>query len=244
MSDLLYLRFDVRGELLDAARQCEEDVFLQAFGNTREQLAEEYGPYNDQSVFMAVSDADGYVVGSCRLITPGPAGIKTLNDLSREPWGVDGVRSGAVVGVDPADTWDIATLGVRKDFRGSKMMIAIALYHGLVVSTTRANQIGSVTAILDDNVRRLLTAADWIMPTMPGTSTGEYLGSPASTPVYGHPSAMVDGQRRLNPDAYRLMTQGIGLDGIVVPDVAAFELRPVEEPVAPARPTLVPVAAA
>lgn len=239
MSDLLYLHFDVRDELLDGARRCEEDVFLQAFGNTREQLDDEYGPYNDQSVFMAVADASGYVVGSCRLITPGPAGIKTLNDIGRDPWRVDGQRSGALVGVDQADTWDIATLGVRPNHRGSQLMVAIALYHALVVST-RVNEVGSVTAILDDNVRRLLTASDWIMPTLPGTATGPYLGSPASTPVYGHPADMVDLQRRSNPDAYRLMTLGIGLDGVSIPADSAFE-RKADRPAA-AR--LVPVAAA
>ncbi len=243
MDDLLYLHFDVRGALLDAARQCEEDVFLQAFGNTRQQLQDEYGPYNDQSVFMAVSDSSGYVVGACRLITPGPAGIKTLNDLSRSPWQVDGRRSGAAVGVDPADTWDIATLGVRRDRRGSQMKVAISLYHALVVST-RVNEVGSVTAILDDNVRRLLTSVDWIMPGLPGTSTGEYLGSPASTPVYGHPSTMVDIQRRTNPDAYRLMTLGIGLDGVVVPGEEEFALKPAAPAPAIERPALVPVAAA
>jgi hypothetical protein len=36
---------------------------------------------------------------------------------------------------------------------------------------------------------------------------------------------MVDGQRRMNPDAYRLMSLGIGLDGISIPEQSAFELR-------------------
>ncbi len=231
MNTLLNLNFDARGDLLEEARQCEEDVFLQAFGNTRNQLEEEYGPYNDQSVFVAVSDENGRVAGTCRLITPGPSGLKTLNDLSRDPWGLDGVRSARAAGVDPENTWDVATLGVRKDFRGSSMSVAIALYHALVVST-RVNEIGSITAILDDQLRRLLTASDYIMPALPGTRTAEYLGSPASTPVYGHCAGMLDAQRRQNPDAYRLMSLGIGLDGIAIPEPAAFELRAREVPAA------------
>jgi hypothetical protein len=225
MNALLNLHFDVRGDLLNAARECEEDVFLQAFGNTREQLADEYGPYNDQSVFVAVADDDGLVYGACRLITPGAAGLKTLNDVSREPWGIDGLRSAGAAGIDPSNAWDVATLGVRKDFRGSRMSVAIALYHA-IVQGTRANEIGSITAILDDQIRRILTMSDFIMPTLPGARTGEYLGSPSSTPVYGHCAGMVDGQRRMNPDAYRLMSLGIGLDGIAVPEASAFELRP------------------
>ena len=169
--------------------------------------------------------------GACRLITPGPAGLKTLNDLSREPWGIDGVRAAQAAGVDPQNAWDVATLGVRKDFRGSSMSVAIALYHAIVVST-RVNEIGSITAILDNQIRRVLTASDYIMPGLPGTRTAEYLGSPASTPVYGHCSGMLDAQRRQNPDAYRLMSLGIGLDGIAIPDASAFELRPQEAPVA------------
>lgn len=225
MNALLHLHFNVQGELLEAARQCEEDVFLEAFGNTRSQLDEEYGPYNDQSVFMAVATADGDVLGSCRLITPGPSGLKTLNDVSREPWVVDGLRAARAATIDPAATWDIGTLGVRRAARGSRFSVAIALYHALVVST-RVNEIRSVTAILDDNARRVLTAADYIMPALPGTRTGEYLGSPASTPVYGHCAGMLDAQRRRNPDAYRLMSLGIGLDGIAVPEESSFELRP------------------
>jgi hypothetical protein len=30
----------------------------------------------------------------------------------------------------------------------------------------------------------------------------------------------------MNPDTYRLITLGIGLDGVAVPDDSAFELRP------------------
>jgi hypothetical protein len=231
MNALLNLHFDVRGELLEAARQCEEDVFLQAFGNTRAQLEDEYGPYNDQSVFVAVSDDAGYVLGACRLITPGSTGLKTLNDVSREPWGVDGQRSARAAGIDPDNAWDVGTLGVRRDARGSRLSVAIALYHAIVVGT-RVNEVGHITAILDDGARRVLTSADYIMPTLPGTRTADYLGSPASTPVYGHCVGMVDAQRRMNPDAYRLMSLGIGLDGISVPEEAAFKLGSRTQPVA------------
>ena len=104
MNALLNLHFDAQGDLLESARQCEEDVFLQAFGNTRAQLDEEYGPYDDQSVFVAVSDDAGHVVGACRLITPGPAGLKTLNDVARQPWGIDGLRSASAAADRPRRT--------------------------------------------------------------------------------------------------------------------------------------------
>ena len=224
MNDLLTLHFDVRGALLEAALECEEDVFLQAFGNTRQQLESEYGPYNDQSVFMAVADDDGRVHGVCRFITPGPAGLKSINDVSRDPWHVDGLRAARAAGVDPARAWDIATLGVRPEARGGKVAISMALFHGIVLATG-ANEVSHVTAILDEHARRLLSMAEWIMPAIPGTRSGEYLGSPSSTPVYGDRAAMMDAQRRVNPEAYRLMSLGIGLDGIVVPEQSAFVLK-------------------
>ena len=90
---LLYLNFNVGGALLEAAKDCEEAVFLKAFGNTRAQLDDEYGPYGAQSVFATVSDENGFAVGACRIITPGPAGLKTLNDVKGDPWFVDGERS-------------------------------------------------------------------------------------------------------------------------------------------------------
>lgn len=231
MNALLNLHFDVRGSLLDSARACERDVFLQAFGNTAEQLDEEYGPYNDQSVFVAVADQDDHVVGACRLILPGPQGNKTLNDVARQPWGVDGQRSARAASIDNARTWDIATLGVRRDYRGGKLMVAMALYHA-IMTATRLNGCDTATAILDEHAFRCLTGAGYMFSGLPGTKAGPYLGSESSIPVYGHWTGLVDAQRRENPDAYRLITLGIGLDGIAIPEQSAFMLKPRLAPVA------------
>jgi hypothetical protein len=224
MNTLLNLHFDVRGDLLESARQCEEDVFLQAFGNTRSQLDEEYGPYEDQSVFVAVSDDAGHVVGTCRLITPGPAGLKTLNDVARQPWGIDGIRAARAAQIDISRTWDIATLGVRSDFRGGKLMVGLAMYHAIMKST-RINEVATATAIMDEHAHRVLSGAGYLFTTLPGARPAPYLGSESSIPVFGHWAGLADAQRRTNPDAYRLVTLGIGLDGIAVPEDSAFELR-------------------
>lgn len=242
MNDLLTLHFNVHGALREAALDCEEAVFLEAFGNTRNQLEEEYGPYNDQSLFVAVADDSGHVVGAARLITPGPAGLKTLNDVAREPWGIDGLRAAAAADIDVSRTWDIATLGVRRDFRGAKLMVAIAIYHAIMKST-RINEVRTATAIMDTHAFRVLADAGYLFSSLPGTAAAPYLGSEASVPVYGHWSGLADAQRRMFPDLYRLITLGVGLDGITVPDDGAFELRPQNiEP--PTRKTLSPVAAA
>jgi hypothetical protein len=243
MNALLSLHFDPRGDVLEAARQCEEDVFLQAFGNTRSQLDEEYGPYNDQSVFVAVVDDSGQAVGACRLITPGPAGLKTLNDVARAPWGVDGRRSAAAARIDVTRTWDIATLGVRRDYRGPKLNVSIAMYHA-IMRATRLNEVATATAILDTHAFRVLADAGYLFSTLPGTSAAPYLGSESSIPVFGHWSGLADAQRRMFPELYRLITLGIGIDGISIPEDDAFRLRPRLVPVPAARPELAPVSAA
>lgn len=225
MNALLNLHFDVRGDLLEAARECEEDVFLEAFGNTRTQLDEEYGPYNDQSVFIAVSDENGAVLGAARLITPGAAGLKTLNDIGREPWLVDGRRSASAVELDVDRTWDIATIGVRRELRGSNPLITAAMYHA-ILAASRVNDVVDAVAILDDHARRVLASVGYIYPVLPGTETRPYLGSPASTPCYAHIAGCVDAQRRINPDAHRLITLGIGLDGISIPSTQDFVVKP------------------
>lgn len=229
MPSQLRMHFDVRGALLRSARECEADVFLRWFGNTREQLDEEYGPYEDVSVFLVIATEDGDVVASVRMIAPGgAAGLKTLNDIAHPPWQQDGARAADAVGIDLRSTWEVGTLGVRAGLSGSGTHLATALYHGLIMMA-RVNEMSTFVAVLDERVRRLLGSVGILTRALPGTTTAPYLGSSASTPVYCHVASMLDGQRRDFPDAYRLVTLGIGLTGIVVPDPESFRLRPHRE---------------
>jgi hypothetical protein len=210
------LRFvlDPVGDELVAARDCEADVFGQTYGNTVDQLAEEYGPYADATGFMTLLDEDGHALATTRFIAPGPAGLKTLNDTMRPPWNVDGLRSARAAGIDPSRTWDIATVAVRRTSRGS--LAAAALYHG-VAAAARANNVDSIVMIADARARRLFSASGMQTSALPGTTEGEYLGSPRSTPVWADLREMFDRQRQTHPEAYRLIYQGIGLDGITLP---------------------------
>jgi hypothetical protein len=225
MASPLLMHFDAQGALRESALECEADVFAKWFGNTREELAEEYGPYERDSVFLVIADATDHVVAAVRLIAPGPSGFKTLADVGREPWNVDGLRSAAAVGMDLSTTWEVGTLGVRPSHAASGTRLSLALYHGLM-TIARVNQMSSFVAILDERVRRLLSSVGIITRALPGTGTAEYLGSPSSTPVYAHFAPMLARQRREFPEAHRLVTLGIGLDGILVPEPAAFVRRP------------------
>jgi hypothetical protein len=216
------LHVDPRGDVLASAKNCEESVFNQVYGNTSSQWDEEYGPYDASSAFLAVTDAAGEAVGCLRLITPGVVGLKSLVDVARPPWFADGLRSARAAGIDPAGTWDVATLALRKGVPRGPMLSA-ALYHGLF-HAARANDIRWIVMILDSRVRRLLNAAAIETSVLPGTRPGPYLGSESSVPLWGELPRMADRQRRVNPDAHRLINLGIGLDGISVPPPADFVL--------------------
>jgi hypothetical protein len=207
--------FDPTGEEAAAARRCEADVFLEAYGNTPEEFEVEYGPYEDSTGFMTVLQEDGEAVAAMRFIAPGPAGLKTLNDVGRPPWEVDGLRSARAAGVDPLRTWDVATIAVRRG-AGRGGLCASALYHG-IITAANANDIDFLVMIMDSHARELLTSLGLHTQALPGTKTGEYLGSASSTPLWAHLNRGIEQQRHDSPDAYRLIYHGIGLDGIAMP---------------------------
>ena len=101
----------------------------------------------------------------------------------------------------------------------------MAMYHAFIKST-RGHEVKTATSMLDQLAYRVLMANGFQFTTLPGTSPAEYLGSPQSTPVYGHWSDIADAQRRLNPDAYRMITLGIGFDGVSIPSDQDFVVAP------------------
>jgi len=217
----LRLVFNPTGHLLASARRCEAAIFLRWYGNTPEQLAAEYDPYEASSVFVALADDQDDVLGIVRFVVPGQAGLKTLNDVGMPPWNATPSRSAAAARIDPASTWDCATMGLRPDRSGSTARLSLALYHGLLLAL-RVNAVHTVIAVLDERARRLLSAIGLVVHAIPGTAARPYLGSVASTPVFAHLATGLDQQRRLAPEAHRLVTLGIGLDGVSAPDPNTF----------------------
>lgn len=207
--------FDPVGDELVAALECEADVFLDAYGNTIEQFAQEYDSYADSTGFMTILDESGQALATTRFIAPGKSGLKTLNDVARPPWQVNGLRSARAAGIDPSKTWDIATIAVRRS-SGNGGLCSAALYHGIVASA-QANGIDSIVMIMDARARRLLSATGLQTQVLPGTKEGEYLGSAKSTPVWADLERMFKQQRQTNPDGYRLVYQGIGLNAVTFP---------------------------
>lgn len=223
--DQLRLVFDPTDDLLEASRACEAEVFHQWFGQSPAQLHEEFGPYEPSTVFVAVADDRGDVHGTVRLLAPGLARPKTLDHLSGPPWSLDADRSAAAARIDVASSWDVATLGVRAQQAQRRPVISLALYHALI-RVARVNDCTAFLAVLAQPVRALLDSVGIVTQPLPGARTAPFDGSPASTPVYAHIAPMLDRQRRELPDAHRLVTLGIGLDGVAVPEQEHFVLRP------------------
>lgn len=207
----------------DDYRRCEADVLGYWYGDTPVQLRHAYGPYEERTIFFAVRRPDGRVAGFCRVITPGPLGLKTIADIGEEPWSIDGARSATAAGLDLSRTLDIATLGVDQRLGGVGHIASAALYYALI-NTARINAYPWIVAIIDHRVRSLLASMGLILHALPGTAPAEYMGSSACAPVYAHLATMLDHQRQVAPDAYRLIALGVGLDGVAVPPPEGFRL--------------------
>jgi hypothetical protein len=232
---LFRLVFDPSDDLRAAAFECEAEIFRTTYGVQYVDHVIEFAPYEAASRFMVVLDDADEVRGVMRLITPGPAGLKTLNEAGGEPWLIDGYRAADAVGVDADRTWDVASLGVTKGLGVYRFAVTSAMYHGLAIAARR-NRVRSLLMTVDERVRTILRLGGLVTSALPGAKPGPFCGSPASTPVYGHCDQMLNLQRRQNPEAFRLITQGVGLDDVAVPAAACFDMDPAARPLgAPVR---------
>lgn len=175
------------------ARTVEREVFERYFGNTAEQMSEEYGPYEAQSRFLlSVDQETGKPAGVLRVIENGEAGLKTLNDLEvigasddpRVPHiTIDAVtQTHAIETLD--DTWDIGTVAVRKPYRATTDT-SVQLYRAMYVSAMEAD-IKHFVSIIDAKPLQRMT--DYLgIPFVPMVDSQpfSYLGSEASQAVYG-----------------------------------------------------------
>ena len=221
----LRLVFDVRGELLEAARQCEAEVFLARFGNTAQQLDDAYGKYEPDTHFQAVLDRTGRVVAASRLVFPGPNGLPTMDGVAAPPWNFDPIQAAeatAAAGLDLDRTMDISTFAVRDGLHKLSFGASYGIMYGLFAAMA-ANQVASVLAIIDAVPIQLLRDVGVIFHPIPGSTGRPFFGSPDSTPMYGHLDEVLATQQRLAPRAYQALGHGIGLN-VEVPPVAGFRL--------------------
>jgi hypothetical protein len=211
------LRHDEPGAEL--ARLVEREVFLEFFGNTRELLADEYGPYEQASAFICVIDhVRRQPAGVMRVILPSPRGFKSLHDLESR-WGqsVDDVMARNQIDLDRSALWDVATLAVRSDYRGaaSEGLVSLALFQALAMLGTRSGARWAI-AILDVIVLDLIQS-EFLRPftLLDGLAPRRYLDSPSSLPV------LLDGEdfearlRFRAPSMAEILFEGRGLETVI-----------------------------
>jgi hypothetical protein len=201
------------------ARRVEQTVFGEVFGNTPELLAEEYDPYDDASVFICVLDhVQRRIAGAIRLITPSPAGLKSIDDIEtgwHEP--AADVMARSPFDLDLDNTWDLATLAVAPDYRGESTdgLITLGLLQGVALLAGR-HDVRHVVAILDLVVMDVIqTRYHRPMTTFAGLEPANYLDSPASLPIVWD---LVDHRQRLeliDPTLGEIGYGGRGLEAVL-----------------------------
>ena len=200
----------------DLARHVEQSVFLESFGNTPDLLTREYRRYERSSFFICVVDHLRHVpAGAMRVLTPSPAGFKSLDDI--EP--VWGCAAGHLIertglDLDSSSTWDIATLAVTKDYRrgAAAGFVTMGLYQTLTLAAFHCG-IDWFIAILDMPVFRILRwRLRMIFAGYEGIGPRPYLGSAASLPAWCDVAAA---ERRLaeeDEDLHSVLVKGVGLE--------------------------------
>jgi hypothetical protein len=203
----------------EIARSVERSVFLEAFGNTRELLEAEYGPYERSSLFACIVDHRAHrPAGVIRLIlpTPGGPGLKSLNDV--EPaWGTPAPALLERVGICPGAgrMWDAATLAVAAEYRTAAAtgLVSLALYQSIVAAAQSAGA-EWFCALLDRVVFRVANAKF----AVPFDAYGEgrpYLGSPLTLPVTVDLAGWRARLAAREPEICEIVYGGVGLEPVL-----------------------------
>lgn len=200
----------------ELARHIERTVFEETFGNPRELLDEEYGPYEASTVFYCVIDHRRRLpAGMMRIILPSDQGLKTFQVIENV-WGVptEQVMERSGTTSDLTRAFDVTTLAVAADYRGKSTdgLISLGLYQTLVRSGLEGGARFLVT-ILDMKPFDLIqTFTHNCFQEFAGIEAKSYLDSPLSIPVYLEftewlPRLLVDA-----PDTHDLLVHGVGIE--------------------------------
>lgn len=167
-------------------RQIECRVFNDAFDNDAAQMEEEYGDYEQQSIFFVSVDRETKTpTGVLRVIKNGPAGLKTMNDLAEvgPEFAMENVMQHHQI-TDLDECWDVGTVAVPPEFRSGSA--SVQLYRALYLAAMEKN-IKHLVSVVDVNPLKKMTGYLGIpFEPMVGSRPMEYLGSEASQAVYGY----------------------------------------------------------
>jgi hypothetical protein len=174
-------------------------------------------PLRGGATFELICGPRGDVLEQAELLEGAVAGEPAADDDASVVLAVTD-NTGRVVGVARVlpcgSLWELASLTVRSS---AQRTVSAALCHG-VVQTLRVNRVRHL-ASADERAREQLEGVGLLLGRGGGRSVSE----------------MIDGQRRINPEGYRLVTLGDGLDDVRLPHPAELlsPLAPVERELAP-----------
>jgi hypothetical protein len=202
--------------VVEAAIDCERRVFDDRYHMTADEMEREYGPYDAVSFWLTVHELDGRVVAGSRLVPPNPLGQKSLDDISRPPWRLDAAASLQAAGLDPARTWDVATLFRDRHSHHSGVHVTAALCYAIIQSI-RHNGGHALVAVLDSIAREMLDRFFALRVRMlPGATRKTFMNTP-NDPTFAFLSELLEHSRRVNPEGHRMYALGAGINGIELP---------------------------
>ncbi len=181
----------------NVARTIECEVFEQYFGNNAEEMHDEYGKYEDQSIFfLSVDQQTQTPVGVLRVIQNGEEGLKTLNDLRMmvgdEHPEIPDLPTESVLQAHEIDEldecWDVGTVAVRKEYRNNKAQAqeaSVQLYRALYVSALEEGIKHFVSIIDERPFKKMVDYLGIPFEAMMGSKPFPYLGSESSYAAYG-----------------------------------------------------------
>ncbi|MFF5085210.1 hypothetical protein ACFY36_49920 [Actinoplanes sp. NPDC000266] len=164
------------------ARTVERQVFEQTFGNDADEMAAEYGPYEESSLFFLVLDRrTGMPAGAGRVIDGGGKTLDEAPDLI----GQDLSEIVAAHQMHDGRIWDFATVGVLPAYRGGKsgLMVSSLLYRTFLKAGHRAG-VRHLVALLDHRAHRNLALLGVPFVPMAGSVPFAYLGSPSTMALH------------------------------------------------------------
>jgi hypothetical protein len=200
-----FVCFEIEGSdpFANIARQIEREVFEETFGNDAAMMTDEYGPYEESSLFFLAVDTHASVpAGVLRMIRNSRAGLKTLVDLedpAKTPMTVcidDALRHHRIDDLDRC--WDGATSAVRRRYRRRLVTIHVQVLRSWYAAARRED-VEHFVSILDAPVFKV--ARDFLgVPLVPLADTPPftYMDAPNSQAVYAHVSSALAIAARMN----------------------------------------------
>lgn len=216
-SDSPFALLTISGEspYANVARSLECQVFDHYFNNDPNEMKEEYAPYEDSSSFFLLVDRENTkAAGVMRIIHPGEAGSKSVNDLPTDKCvSSDGMTATQLsadelaqdLQFDPAITLDVATIVAHPEY-GAKARQDEVVLSSLMRAVYKYSQINGydhLVAIIDKVPREKLEAVGLPIRTSDKVASPfEYLGAKGNSFIEIDIPAVEGSVRAVNDGLY------------------------------------------